>query len=542
MIFLAVSTNYVKTNILENEKRSLISNSEITYNETLKKIETIDLISSYIEKDLYLVNFLKDAYTESLTLAQKQEFIDSNIAGLESIININNDVDYIRIYSNNVSVTELLPTLYSVDRIVGKELYNYQGWLINYKNNIFSKDDEDLVGYIYSVDNDYDQRVATIELALSIDNMFFSKQSNDVITAIYNNGFYSNSELTLDDIISFDQLEDNSTVVTEDYMINIKYFSQIDTYLINIQDLTTINNSIADITNLIIFASILIASLLSLLMNYIIKRLFTRFYKVVEGITTISDGNLDTVIDVSGNDEIHDLADEVNIMTSSFKEIMQRNINREVIEKESQIKAMQSQINSHFIYNTLESIKMMAEINEIYDISDALTDLGKLLRYSMKWSNGLVIVEDEINYIKSYLKLGDIRYDNKITLVTNLNGELLEQVIPKMTLQPIVENAVKYGADGNDLVIEINGYYDKDKCFIEIIDYGYGIKQETIDDLQKIIDDNDYETKTNGNGIALKNINKRIKVQFGEEYGILITSEYNEYTKIIIKLPSTRKI
>jgi two-component system sensor histidine kinase YesM len=541
MIFLTVSTNYVKTNILESEKSSLISNSEITYNETLKKIETIDLISSYIEKDLYLVNFLKDAYSENLTLEQKQEFIDSNIEGLESIININNDVDYVRIYSNNKSVTELLPTLYSADRIVGKELYNYEGWLINYKNNIFSKDDKNLVGYIYSVDNDYNQQVATIELALSIDKMFFSKQSNDVITVIYNNGFYSNSELNLADIISFDQLEDNNTVVTEDYMINMKYFSQIDTYLINIKDLRIINKSITDITNLIIFSSIIIASLLSLLMNYIIKRLFTRFYKVVEGITTISDGNLDTVIDVSGNDEIHDLADEVNIMTSSFKEIIQRNINREVIEKESQIKAMQSQINSHFIYNTLESIKMMAEINEIYDISDALTDLGKLLRYSMKWSKGLVIVEDEINYIKSYLKLGDIRYDNKITFVSNLNDELLDQVIPKMTLQPIVENAVKYGADGNDLIIEINGYYDKENCFIEIIDYGYGVEKDKINDLQKIIDDDDYETNTNGNGIALKNINKRIKVQFGEEYGVLITSEYNEYTKVIIKLPSTRK-
>ena len=108
---------------------------------------------------------------------------------------------------------------------------------------------------------------------------------------------------------------------------------------------------------------------------------------------------------------------------------------------------MQNQINAHFIYNVLESIKMMAEINEEYTISDAVTALGEMLHYNMRWNKFLVTVQDEMNYIQNYVELMNLRYDFTITLSVQIPENLYRQDIPKMSLQPIVENAITHGIE-----------------------------------------------------------------------------------------------
>lgn len=541
IIFLAASSSYVERNILNDEEASLIADTEIQYNNILQRIEKTDLIATYVRESVYLYDYLERANEGTLTLDDKRYLLDSNFSGVETIINVNDDVEYIRMYSYNEDVTELMPSLYSIERIEDNEIYGTTGWIVDYSNDIFRSGDQSLVGNLFEMKNSRGEPIALVELAVSLDHMFYSGSNDDFETFIYNNSFHDISGNSEEVGITVDDLEDNASFLTDDYMVHVRYLSELDTYLVNVKNLSLINQGIMQVNLLIIGAIVIIVGVLSFLMNQIIKHMFERFYKVVDGVSSISDGNLDTVIEVDGHDEIHDLATEVNQMTSSLKNIMEESIEREVSEKDSQIKAMQSQINSHFIYNTLESIKMMAEIYEYYDMSDALTDLGKLLRYSMKWDTGLVIVEDELNHIASYLKLGDIRYDNKITFKSNLSEEMEQQVIPKMTFQPVIENAIRYGADGNDLDIEVNGYYEDDNCYIVIVDYGLGIDEERLKDLQAKIDKKEKVVGSRGSGIALNNVNKRIKVQFGEDYGIRLESKLNEYTKIIIKLPSTRK-
>ena len=147
---------------------------------------------------------------------------------------------------------------------------------------------------------------------------------------------------------------------------------------------------------------------------------------------------------------------------------------------------MQNQINAHFIYNVLESIKMMAEIDEEYAISDAVTALGKLLRYSMKWVSGNVLVEQELEYIKNYMALINLRFDYEIYLSLNLPELVLKQEIPKMSLQPIVENAIYHGIEqmAEDTNIYIKGILDGDDCVIEITDAGKGMSEEEVEKLR----------------------------------------------------------
>jgi len=537
IIFSLISIRYVNNNMLKDEKNELLANSTIINNNILKKIETIDLIGSYIIDDNYLNTYLKKAYDNKLTLDDKLEFLDSNLSGLEGVININENIDYIRVYSTNNQITELLPSFYSSSRIENLKL-SEDGWLVNYQNNIFSND-KPLVGNFYNIYNE-GKKIAIVEIAINSENIFYENNFDKTNTVIYNQGFLTPESDPIADILTSEDLIDNEIITKDNYLLTINYLSEIDSYIINYKDLDNINKSISQMIIMIIIAIFFIVLFLVLIINYIIKKLFKRFYLVLDGISEISKGNLDNLIKVDGSDEITELAIEINSLTESFKQMMQRNIEIEVSDKESRIKALQSQINAHFIYNTLESIKMMAEIEGMYDISDALTSLGKLLRYSMKWSSGLVVLDSEINYIKSYLALAELRFDFAINFEVDFDPQIAEQVIPKMTLQPIIENSIIYASEDNDLKILLRGYYLDNDCILEVTDFGNGMDLDKVISLQNKIE-NGYNPDAKGSGIALVNIHRRIKVQFGDKYGLKVESVKGEYTKIIINLPATRR-
>ena len=212
-------------------------------------------------------------------------------------------------------------------------------------------------------------------------------------------------------------------------------------------------------------------------------------------------------------------------------------------KRQAQYLALQNQINAHFIYNVLESIKMMAEIDEEYAISDAVTALGKLLRYSMKWVSGNVLVEQELEYIKNYMALINLRFDYEIYLSLNLPELVLKQEIPKMFLQPIVENAIYHGIEqmAEDTNIYIKGILDGDDCVIEITDAGKGMSEEEVEKLRLKIAGKIDSNGGSGNGIGLKNVQDRIHIAFGDQYGIEIASKLGCYTKIMVRIPITHR-
>ena len=188
-------------------------------------------------------------------------------------------------------------------------------------------------------------------------------------------------------------------------------------------------------------------------------------------------------------------------------------------------------------------IKMMAEIDEEYAISDAVTALGKVLRYSMKWVSGNVLVEQELEYIKNYMALINLRFDYEIYLSLNLPELVLKQEIPKMSLQPIVENAIYHGIEqmAEDTNIYIKGILDGDDCVIEITDAGKGMSEEEVEKLRLKIAGKIDSNGGSGNGIGLKNVQDRIHIAFGDQYGIEIASKLGCYTKIMVRIPITHR-
>ena len=184
---------------------------------------------------------------------------------------------------------------------------------------------------------------------------------------------------------------------------------------------------------------------------------------------------------------------------------------------------------------------MMAEIDEEYAISDAVTSLGKLLRYSMKWVSGNVRVEEELEYIRNYMALINLRFDYEIHLSLNMPEEIGKQEIPKMSLQPIVENAIYHGIEqmAEDTTIYIKGIFEGEDCLIEITDAGRGMTEEEVESLRLKVAGELDSSGGSGNGIGLKNVQDRIHIAFGEAYGIEIVSKLGCYTKIRVRIPAT---
>lgn len=309
--------------------------------------------------------------------------------------------------------------------------------------------------------------------------------------------------------------------------------------LVCAQDISGDVGKIRRMRNGFFLVMLLLIPFLAAGINVVVKTVLRQFYRIIDAIKRVQTGDLSVVIEDCGTDEMGELGSQVNKMLTEINHLMKEQIDKELLVKNSEIKALQNQINAHFIYNVLESIKMMAEIEEQYDISDAVTTLGKLLRYSMRWTAGTVTVAEEIEYIKNYLKLMNIRFDYEIYLSLNIPDRIYAQQIPKMSLQPIVENAIYHGIEqmAEDTNIYIKGLIEGNDCIIEITDAGRGMSEEEVARLYKKISGEIETTGGSGNGIGLKNAQDRIKMNFGEEYGIEIASKLGCYTKIMVRIP-----
>lgn len=284
---------------------------------------------------------------------------------------------------------------------------------------------------------------------------------------------------------------------------------------------------------------LLLLALLVLLIDESINFLLQKFYEILGVVRKIRNGNLEQRIPVNGKDEMGELGIQINSMLDSIEVLMQEKLDKEILIKNTEIKALQNQINAHFIYNVLECIKMMAEIDEKYEISDAVTSLGELLRYNMKWVSGNVTIREEIAYIKNYIQLMNLRYDFTIILSIKIPEEIYEQRIPKMSLQPIVENAICHGIVemGEDATIYIKAVRCEEDFEISITDSGVGMDEAQRQILEKKIRGEIETSGGSGNGIGLKNVQDRIQIQFGNKYGLKFHSKEGCFTKVSVLLP-----
>lgn len=269
-----------------------------------------------------------------------------------------------------------------------------------------------------------------------------------------------------------------------------------------------------------------------------------RLRMLVKKIVKLGDGDLEIIDVIEGKDEIGIVDEHFNLMVSKLKASIHENYIQRIGKREAELNALQLQIKPHFLYNTLESINAIASVYRCKEISVISQKLGDMFRYSINSGESeFVPLKEEIRHIQNYIEIQKIRFDEKFNVTYSIPEELMVCRIIKFILQPIVENALLHGFEGKRGTgcLDISATIEEGGLAIKIKDDGIGISEQQLESLNAYInnmDDNDI-SKVDGSkrSIGLKNVNYRIKLTHGEQYGILIASGINEGTSVILLLP-----
>ncbi|MDD2970694.1 MAG: sensor histidine kinase [Lachnospiraceae bacterium] len=250
----------------------------------------------------------------------------------------------------------------------------------------------------------------------------------------------------------------------------------------------------------------------------------------------VEEGNLEIFLQKPDySNEIADLICSFNIMIRRIKQLMEKIIDEQAEKRRSELRALQAQINPHFLYNTLDSIIWMAESSKMAEVICMTSSLSKLLRKSISKQEEFVKVSDEIDYVREYLKIQKMRYHDKLDYEIDVDESVMRTPIAKLILQPLVENAIYHGIklkEGKGL-IRITGKKEKGKTVLKVIDNGVGMTKEVLAKLFV-----ERETEDTGK-VGVLNVQRRIQIYYGLEYGIHYESIPMQGTTVYIEIPFT---
>ncbi len=251
----------------------------------------------------------------------------------------------------------------------------------------------------------------------------------------------------------------------------------------------------------------------------------------------VEKGDFNIRVEVESTDEIGKLSRSFNLMIGKIKDLMGQIVQEQEMKRISELKAMQAQIHPHFLYNTLDSIIWMAEMGKMEEVVKMTSALAKLFRSSISKGDELVPIEVELEHIHNYLTIQNIRYKNKFTYSIDVDPAINACKTLKIVLQPLVENAIYHGLKQQAVVghITITGRRENGVIVLQVIDDGVGMIEEQA---QALIDKG--RQGEDGKGVGLQNVNHRIRLYFGESYGLEIVSELEEGTTVTLRIPEIR--
>lgn len=334
-----------------------------------------------------------------------------------------------------------------------------------------------------------------------------------------------------DRIVYFNGKEDDKQVIVNDYLMfgnDTKYlFSSVQNdisgwEIVNVIEKDELSRDSSYIGWIALLIGILMLSVCVLLSTLISRAISKPLVMLESTIKDVGNGNYRVEAEFDES-EIGRIGSQFKHMVNNNLELHERLLNSEIKEKEAELLLLQSQINPHFLYNTLDALYFMAVIDQADDVAEMVLALSDTFKLSLNKGDKLIFVRDEIAKIKAYMKVQNMRHHNRFQFQVELDDEMLSEKMLTFILQPLVENAVYHGLEPRigSGYIRLEGYMEKEEMIFHIRDNGVGI-----DDLSKLED-----------GYGVKNIRERIKLFYGEEYDVIFDSRPGEGTTVTIILP-----
>ncbi|NBH82105.1 sensor histidine kinase [bacterium C-53] len=282
-------------------------------------------------------------------------------------------------------------------------------------------------------------------------------------------------------------------------------------------------------------ASFLLA--LVLINTFISSKITTPVQMLEKSVNAIEAGDLDTEVYMGGSYEIRHLGRSIGDMARQIKTLMEDIVTEHESKRKSEFDTLQSQINPHFLYNTLDIIVWMIENEQKQEAVNVVTALARFFRISLSKGKSIITVKDELEHVRNYLMIQQMRFKNKFVYTIEAQEDVLELASLKLMLQPLVENAIYHGMEfmDGDGEIEVKVYREAENLWFQISDNGLGMTSQQVDSL---LGSKPHVSSRRGSGIGVKNVNERIRLFFGEDYGLTIQSEPDEGTVIKICLPA----
>ena len=286
------------------------------------------------------------------------------------------------------------------------------------------------------------------------------------------------------------------------------------------------------ISAFLMIVALLFSSFLAKSLTYPLQRLRDSMSRVQEGHFDGAD------VEIDSENEIGSLTKSFNVMTHRIQDLMEQNVKEQEAKRKSELKALQSQINPHFLYNTLDSIIWMAEGRKYEEVVLMTASLARLLRQSISNEDEVVPLAREVEYAKGYLTIQKMRYKDKLEFEINVEPSILNIPLIKLVLQPIIENAIYHGLKYKESkgLLQVKGFKKDGNAVLQVIDNGVGMDEET---LAHIYDK--HKVNYHSNGVGVYNVQKRLQLYYGESYGITYESEKGVGTTATITIPGMQE-
>lgn len=387
--------------------------------------------------------------------------------------------------------------------------------------------DGEIIGYI-TFDLDERDLIRIISENFSVDIVITDKYSNVVSStnSLFINQFWKIDE-NLKDKKGFVKTKNDSFYVNRSNLIN-NYL-----YVYTITSIGYASSVFVFIGIFIVLTFILLIITMLLSAKRIADSKTKSIDKIIDAIENVQNGDLNTKLNIDTGDEFEIIANSYNKMLKDLKNLIEVNKEEARHSVLSEIKQLESQFNPHFLFNTLEMIKYMVKL-DVIAADKIIISLSSLLRYSINNNIDKIPLIEDVEYTKNYLLILKYRFDKRFDYSINIEKEAESCIVPKLLIQPLIENAIEHGFEGRQhLNVDVNAFLEEGNLCIIIKDDGAGIDEEKLYNIREILN----SRKNSSSHLGIFNVHRRIQLMYGKNYGVEIKSEKNRGTTVKIMLP-----